>query len=207
MKRLSFVVSAPSGTGKTTIIQNIIGQSDQYEFVISTTTRSRRNDEAHGKNYNFVPEEYFKQMIEEGEFIEWAFVHQHYYGITKKEIDRIRDSGKTPIFDVDVQGAKSLRKKLADGVFIFIVPPSVEALRERLKNRKTETEEQITVRLNNALNEMKQYELYDYLVVNENVEESCKQFHAILVSESCKKERNYYRIQNMIGGDCDYSIK
>jgi len=207
VKRLSFVVSAPSGTGKTTIIQNIIKQSDHYEFVISTTTRPRRNDEIHGKNYNFVPEDGFKKMIEEGEFIEWAFVHQHYYGITKKEIDRIRDSGKTPIFDVDVQGAKSLRKKLADGVFIFIVPPSVEALRERLMKRKTETEEQITIRLNNALNEMMQYNLYDYLVVNEKVEDSCDQFHSILVSESCRKDRSYYKIQNMVGGDRDYSIK
>ena len=207
MKRLSFVVSAPSGTGKTTIIQNIVGHSDNYEFVISTTTRPRRNDEIDGKNYIFVQEDVFKNMIEENAFIEWAFVHQHYYGITKKEIDRIRDSGKTPIFDVDVQGAKSLRKKLADGVFIFIVPPSVEALKERLMNRKTETEEQITVRLNNALNEMRQYELYDYLVVNEKVEESCDQFHAILVSESCRKERNYNKIRNMVGGDRDHSIK
>ena len=207
MKRLSFVVSAPSGTGKTTIIQNIVGHSDNYEFVISTTTRPRRNDEIDGKNYIFVQEDVFKNMIEENAFIEWAFVHQHYYGITKKEIDRIRESGKTPIFDVDVQGAKSLRKKLADGVFIFIVPPSVEALKERLMNRKTETEEQITVRLNNALNEMRQYELYDYLVVNEKVEESCDQFHAILVSESCRKERNYNKIRNMVGGDRDHSIK
>jgi guanylate kinase len=207
VKRLSFVVSAPSGTGKTTIIQNIIGHSDNYEFVISTTTRPRRNDEIDGKNYIFVQENVFKKMIDESAFIEWAFVHQHYYGITKKEIDRIRDSGKTPIFDVDVQGAKSLRKKLADGVFIFIVPPSVEALKERLMNRKTETEEQIAVRLNNALNEMRQYELYDYLVVNEKVEESCDQFNAILVSESCRKERNFNKIRNMVGGDRDHSIK
>ncbi len=201
MRRLSFVVSAPSGTGKTTIIQRVIGDDPHYEFVISTTSRAMREGEVEGKNYFFVTADIFEEKIERGEFIEWAKVHENYYGITKKEIDRIRDIGKIPIFDVDVQGAQSLKKKLADGVFIFIVPPSLEVLRDRLKNRKTEDESQMAVRLNNAIKELSQYGLYDYIIVNDDVEKSCTSFRSIVHAELCRKSRAFHKIEEMIGGN------
>jgi len=200
VKRLSFVISAPSGTGKTTIIQRILAEDPRYEFVVSSTTRPRRANETEGKNYYYLPEDEFRRKVDDNEFIEWAFVHQHYYGVTKKEIDRIRTVEKIPLFDVDVQGARNLKKKLADGVFIFIVPPSLDVLRDRLNKRKTESEEQIAIRLRNAVEEMKSYSLYHYIVVNENIDESCNCIKAIMTAESCVTGRCRNRIIDMIGG-------
>ncbi len=195
----AIVVSAPSGTGKTTIIQNVVHDTGNYEFVVSTTTRPRRSNEVADKNYYFIPVDEFKRMIEEGGFIEWAFVHGNYYGITKKEIDRIKATRKIPIFDVDVQGAATLRKSLPDAVFVYIVPPSLKVLQERLRGRGTDSEEQIRLRLHNAIEELKYYQYYDYIIINDSIPEACDCFRSILRAESCRTARLEKKVMKILG--------
>jgi guanylate kinase len=202
----AIVVSAPSGTGKTTIIQNVIHGSGKYEFVVSTTTRPRRSNEVADKNYYFIGEEEFKRIIEAGGFVEWAFVHGNYYGITKKEIDRITGTQKIPIFDVDVQGAATLRKSLPDAVFVYIVPPSMKVLQDRLRGRGTDSEEQIRLRLHNAMEELRHYQYYDYIIVNESIPEACECFRSILKAEACRTSRLEKKVMRILGeGANDYT--
>ena len=187
VNKFSIVVSAPSGAGKTTLIDRFLLENSKCEFVISTTTRTPRSGEIEGKSYYFTSEDEFKRQIENNELIEWSLVHKNYYGITKKEFDRIISIGKTPLFDVDVQGAEKLKNILAGAVFIFIVPPSIEILKNRLMNRKTDSEEIINIRIQNALKELKKAKEYDYIIVNDDLENSLLDFQAIVRAELCKK--------------------
>jgi len=181
-----FVISAPSGAGKTTLITRLLRSDDRFMFSISTTTRKIRPGESHGVNYYFVSKEKFLEMIDNDEFFEWAEVYGNYYGTSKKEIDRILKSGKFPLFDVDVQGSKILRKKLPDAVFIFIIPPSLNILKARLIGRQTESEEELDVRLKNAAKEINEYKNFDYVIVNTVLEESMTKLKAIVEAEICK---------------------
>lgn len=196
---LEIVVSAPSGAGKTTLIRNLLKINSELKFSVSTTTRERRSDETEGESYYFVSEEEFNGLIEKDEFIEWAPVHGNYYGTTKKEVDRIRNSGHIPIFDVDVQGSRSLREKMPSAVFIFIVPPSLEVLEKRLRDRKTESEESIQTRLKNAREELREYRKFDYIIINKSFDEAADSFHSIVKAEFCKRERMAAYIDSMGG--------
>lgn len=198
VNNLSFVISAPSGAGKTSLIRKLLSSGDWFSFSVSTTTRHIRPGEIEGTSYHFVDEETFRGYIKAGEFVEWAMVHGNYYGTTKKEIDRILHTGKIPLFDVDVQGARSLKKSLEKAVFLFIVPPSRDVLESRLRNRKTDSEQQIHVRLKNAIDELKEYTLYDYIVVNDDLDAALDQFRSIVTAEQCKKERNSYIIESIL---------
>jgi guanylate kinase len=183
---LSIVVSAPSGAGKTTIISKFLSEDNRCEFVVSTTTRKIRNGEIEGQSYYFTIQDDFKQKIQNNELIEWSLVHKNYYGITKKEFDRIISIGKIPLFDVDVQGAKKLKKLLVGAVFIFIVPPSLDILKKRLINRGTDTEDVINIRIQNAKKELKKLNNYDYVIINNKLEESLLDFKSIIRAELCK---------------------
>ncbi|MFH0974645.1 MAG: guanylate kinase [Spirochaetota bacterium] len=187
----SVVVSAPSGAGKTTIINKLLSEDPGYEFVISTTTRPPRKGEKDGINYYFTTIEDFRNKIKTNKFIEWSLVHQNYYGIAKKEFDRIIALGKIPLFDIDVQGALKLKKILKDAVYIFIIPPSIEILKTRLMKRNTDSKQQINIRIQNALKELKKIKHYDYIIVNENIKDSVLDFKAILRAEFCKNNKNY----------------
>ena len=189
IKNISVVISAPSGAGKSTIIDALLMDDERFEFSVSTTTRARRGGEVEGENYNYITEERFRKMIENNEFLEWALVHQNYYGTTKKEIDRIQATGRIPIFDVDIQGTMQLKKNLKSGVFIFIVPPSFSELEKRLTQRKTDSPEQISIRLENARQELKKYDLYDYLVVNDILDSAVGKIKSIVTAELCKKNK------------------
>ncbi len=197
------VISAPSGTGKTTIIDRLLQNDDRFLFSVSTTTRAIRPGEESGRNYYYVSEEDFRKTVELGGFIEWNCVHGNLYGITKKEIDRIRNLGRIPIFDVDVQGADVLRRVLEDAVFIFIIPPSRQVLEKRLRNRKTDSEEQIGIRLANAIEEMRRYGSYDYIVINDTIDNAVEHLNAIAKAEFCRKERNVKRINTILEGMYD----
>ncbi len=186
---MNVVISAPSGSGKTTIISELMSSDQRFEFSLSTTTREKRGGEEEGKDYHYVKPAEFKMMIEQGEFLEWAVVHGNYYGTLKKEIDRISDTGNIPIFDVDVQGGMSLREKLEDAVFIFIIPPSRAALEERLVQRKTDNKDIIELRLKNADEELKSYQIYDYIVVNDNLDHAVERLKAIITAELCRLDR------------------
>ena len=189
IKNISVVISAPSGAGKSTIIDALLMDDERFEFSVSTTTRARRGSEVEGENYNYITEERFRKMIENNEFLEWALVHQNYYGTTKKEIDRIQATGRIPIFDVDIQGTMQLKKNLKSGVFIFIVPPSFSELEKRLTQRNTDSPEQISIRLENARQELKKYDLYDYLVVNDILDSAVGKIKSIVTAELCKKNK------------------
>lgn len=185
----SIVISAPSGAGKTTIIREVMKDLPDMEFSVSTTTRLPRPGETHGKDYYYVSEEEFDRIRESDGFLEWALVHGTYYGTGKKEIDRIKSSGKIPLFDVDVQGSRSLRGKLGDAVHIFIIPPSLRELEHRLRSRKTETEDQILRRLKDAGEEMRQYSYFDYIIVNDDLPRAVLTFKSIIMAEMSRAHR------------------
>jgi len=155
-------------------------------FSISTTTRPMRHGEVNGVNYYFITKEEFRRMIDNDEFFEWAEVYGNYYGTSKKEIDRIVNSGKFPLFDVDIQGSKNLRAKLKDAVYIFIIPPSKAILKARLIGRQTESDEQLDLRLKHAAEEIAEYKNFDYVIVNNVLESSMVKLRAIIEAESSK---------------------
>jgi guanylate kinase len=186
---LSLVVSAPSGTGKTTLIKKLMESEPRLVFSVSTTTRHMRKGEVEGKSYYFLDDATFQEMAGRGEFVEWAKVYAHSYGTSKKEIDRIRADGNIPIFDVDVQGARNLRQSLHDSVLVFIMPPSVSVLVDRLTKRNTESKEELKLRLSKAIGEMREYEHYDYIVINDRIEDAVSDLRSILRSEMISRKR------------------
>jgi guanylate kinase len=202
---LSVVISAPSGAGKTTLINKLLSADKRFVFSISTTTRPKRAGETVGGSYYFITEPEFRDMVEHDAFTEWARVHGNYYGTTKKEIDRIYHAGKIPIFDVDVQGARTLKGKLDHAVYLFIVPPSREVLESRLRNRKTDSEEQIQIRMRNAIRELREYDLYDYIVVNDDLGSALNQLRSIVTAELCRKEKVSYIITGILEETSDHS--
>jgi len=199
------VISAPSGTGKTTLINRLLKNDDRFMFSVSTTTRHKRNHEVEGFDYNFVTREVFLQMIEDGEFVEWAEVYGNYYGTTKKEVDRIKNSGRIPLFDVDIQGARNLRERLEEGVFVLIIPPSAEILKKRLVGRKTESAEQLSLRLKNACSEISQYSIFDYVIVNNEIDEAFKKLVAIITAEKCRMKNIEPILGTILEGFDDYT--
>jgi len=175
-----FVISAPSGAGKTSLINELLGFENRLMFSVSTTTRGIREDEVDGIDYYFVSKDDFFKMIDNDEFLEWAEVHDNYYGTTKKEIDRINAEEKIPLFDVDTQGSVSLRKKIKDGIFVFIIPPSYDDLKKRLVERKTENKKQVDLRLKNAYKELNEYAKFEYIIINDKFDEAYQNLRAIV---------------------------
>lgn len=172
MKRKSILVTAPSGAGKTTLVKKLLAEFPFLEFSISAATREARNYEKDGVDYYFISESEFKDKIAQNEFLEWEEVYQgSYYGTMKSELDRIYLLQKIPVFDIDIMGAMSIKKILCQDVLsIFIAPPSLSVLEERLRNRHTETEEKIQTRLHKALSEMKFANFFDKKIVNDDLD-------------------------------------
>jgi len=198
---MKVVLSAPSGAGKTTIIRNLLEQDERFCFSVSTTTRALREGEKDGVSYYFVERAEFESMKQNDEFIEWALVHGNYYGTSKKEVDRIVNAGKIPLFDVDVQGARSLKKSVEDAVFIFIIPPALKDLEIRLRKRNTDTDDEIQLRINNAIDEMREYEMYDYIVINNDIQRAVHCLKSIVDAELCRNKRHAPIIRRMLEND------
>jgi len=199
VNKFSVIISAPSGAGKSTLIARIMKKDPRYSFSVSTTTRSPRESEKDGINYYFKERKEFEIMIENDEFLEWAEVHGNLYGTTKKEVDRIHTAEKIPLFDIDVQGAKNLREKIA-GVFVFIVPPSMEELKRRLLSRSTDSPETIELRIRNASAELAYAGIYDYVIVNDSLETAENDFFSVMRAEEIKTSRMIYKINELAGG-------
>ena len=163
-------ISAPSGSGKTTIVRRILKDIPELVFSVSATTRKRRNDEKEGVHYYFITEEQFKEKIEKNEFIEWEKFYDYYYGTYKKVVDDAVSSGKSIILEVDVKGALSLKSIYPDAVLIYIVPPSFDELVSRLVKRKTEDEIDLQKRIDRAKMELGMKDKFDYFIDNTKLE-------------------------------------
>ncbi len=187
---LLIVVSGASGTGKGTVCNALMESLPELAYSISATTRSPRKGEQDGVNYYFLAREEFEKMIEEGGFLEWAEVYGNYYGTPLKKIQERLAEGQDILLEIDTQGALKVMEKCPEGVFIFLLPPSLEELERRIRGRGTETEESIARRLGAAKEEIGVGRKYNYVVVNDRVEKAVEQIQAILVAEHCRVEQN-----------------
>jgi len=183
-----FVISAPSGAGKTTLCQKLLNKIPDMKLSVSYTTREPRKGEVNDVDYTFVTREKFKKIIERGEFAEWATVHGNLYGTSIKRIKEFNSKGYDIILDIDIHGATQLRKSYEGAVYIFVLPPSMEALEKRLINRRTDSEEIIRNRLDNAKAEISQYENYDYIIINDRIDKAYKELESIVLSARLRTE-------------------
>ena len=195
-----FVISAPSGTGKSTLANAVLAHDDRIEFATSVTTRAPRGQETEGREYRFVTRGRFLEMRDRGEFIEWAEVFGHLYGTPWSAVEEARKRGRDLLLDIDVQGASLLIKKLPSAVKIFILPPSSGKLALRLRNRSSDDDEVIERRLGEASREVNEFRSYDYVVVNDEIERSIGQLRAILSAERSKRQRMERAIQPILRG-------
>lgn len=195
---IAFVLSAPSGTGKTTLSKALLKSMSDLDYSISATTRPMRPGEVDAKDYYFYEEDDFLKKQAAGEFLESANVYGHWYGTPKSRVEKVLASGKDILIDVDVQGASSFRKKKLEAVYIFLVPPGLEALKERLQNRKTEDEMTLNRRLAKARDEIRQYPLYDYVVINEHLDEALLRLQSIIWAERSRRVRHESFLKEML---------
>ncbi|RMG71001.1 MAG: guanylate kinase, partial [Nitrospirae bacterium] len=177
-----FIVSAPSGAGKTTLCRMLTQRLKAIEHSVSYTTRKPRPGEVDGRDYYFVDEKHFMELVHKGEFIEWAEVHGNLYGTSKTKLTERIQKGIDVILDIDTQGARQIREKEIDATFVFVLPPSMEVLRERLQNRRSDSEEVIRRRLAKAVEEIADYKYYDYVIINDKLDEAFEELKAIVLS-------------------------
>lgn len=181
MKGLLCVISSPSGGGKTTVIRKILERDRSLAYSISATTRPKRKEEKEGRDYYFLTEEEFKEKIKRGEFIEWAEVHGYLYGTLKAPIEEFLKQNKVVLLDIDVCGGLAVKRGYPESsLLIFLDPPSLESLSERLRKRGTNSEEEINKRLQRVPQEMEKAELYDYRVINEDLDTTVKEVMRII---------------------------
>ncbi len=178
-----FVVSAPSGAGKTSLVHGLIAGLDNISVSISHTTRGQRPGEVDGKDYFFVDQAEFKGLLNNGEFLEYAKVFDHYYGTAKSTVDRTLDQGRDLILEIDWQGAMQIRQKIIDVTSIFILPPSELALVQRLRDRGQDDENIITRRMHDARAEMSHYSEYDYLIVNDEFDTALAELKSVVMAK------------------------
>ncbi len=178
-----FVISGPSGSGKTTLVTRILLSVENLSFSVSYTTRLMREGEVRGKHYEFVSRKEFQDMIGRDFFAEWAEVHGHFYGTPRAYIERRIKTGVDVILDIDVQGARRLRGVFDDAVFIFVVPPSLRILEQRLRERKSEKDEDISIRLGIVKQEVECSKCYDYIIINDEMDVAVNRIEAVILSQ------------------------
>ncbi|MDK2896220.1 MAG: guanylate kinase [Candidatus Atribacteria bacterium] len=186
MSGLLFVISGPSGVGKSTLRREVVAKVHDLKYSISCTTRSRRTGEMEGVDYFFLDRETFEKMKARGEFLEWARVHGNYYGTPRRPVEEWLQQGFDVILEIDIQGALQVKKNFPQGIFIFVAPPSLKTLEKRLRERNTDQGEEILLRMTNAHLEMKSIHDYNYLIVNDELEEAVDKFRSIIVAERCR---------------------
>ncbi|MBU8911738.1 MAG: guanylate kinase [Desulfobacterales bacterium] len=178
-----FVISAPSGAGKTTLIKQVLNRFKSLSYSVSHTTRSPRKNEQEGRDYFFITPVEFEQKISLDHWLEWAKVHDNYYGTSKEFVKNSLEKGRSLLLDIDVQGARQIMTSNPDLVSIFIMPPSFEILSQRLENRGTDSREVITRRIENAKSEIVQKDMYQYVVVNDDLDEAVEELCSIFKKE------------------------
>lgn len=192
------VVSAPSGTGKSTILGRILAQGPALRFSVSHTTRAPRPGERDGVQYHFVTRPAFDQMIAEGRLLEWADVHGHRYGTSLAEYETACAGGQDLLLDIDVQGAAQVRARFEDALAVFILPPSAAALEARLRGRAQDQEAAIRTRLGNALREIRSYRDYDYVLVNDDLESCVDALQCIIRAARCRTSQVEETVQGIL---------
>jgi guanylate kinase len=183
------IVSAPSGAGKTTLVAGALGRDNLVRPSISFTSRLPRAGEKQRVHYHFVSRAEFESMITNGDFLEWAEVHGNLYGTSRRAVEEIRSSGYDVILTIDIQGAAQARKQFPEAISVFIMPPSLDALARRLESRGTDTARDQQARLESALYEMEQYVNFDYVVINDALDQAIDELVAIIKAERCREER------------------
>ena len=183
---LLFVISGPSGAGKTSLCNQLIMNIPRLKFSISYTTRPQRSGEVDGEDYVFVSKDAFQKMVDDQEFLEWAEVYGHFYGTHRSTISQALNEGTDLLLDIDEQGAMQLKQRIKHGVFIYLLPPSLDVLKTRLQSRGLDSKESIQMRLERARDEMKHFREYTYISVNNNLEQSLKELEAVITAERMK---------------------
>jgi guanylate kinase len=193
-----FIISAPSGSGKSTLVGGLMQQVSNLRFSVSYTTRSPRGQEKDGEDYRFITRQEFERLIEKDEFLEWAEVFGNYYGTHQSELERAKQDGVDLVLDIDVQGARQLKKRIPAAVSIFILAPSREVLEHRLRSRSQDSEEVIRRRLKEAAEEIRNYSLYDYVLVNNEVQSSVGTLVSIVKATRSRRDRMEKQIRPIL---------
>jgi len=193
-----FVISAPSGTGKTTLVRLLLSRFPTLSFSISYTTRLPRPGEVDGQHYFFVSEKEFKRSIARGEMLEWAKVYGHYYGTPLHFVKEKIAAGKDVILDIDIQGAQEVKKKIPEAILIFIIPPSWEELQRRITNRSTDSLEVIKKRLKAARKEIKVARDFDYIVINDILENALQELTSIIQATKARTNKRWSEIERLL---------
>ncbi len=195
LEGMFIAVTGPSGSGKTSVCKALLEMFPQLRFSVSLTTRPPRPTEVDGRDYHFVSEAEFHDRIRRGDLIEWAENYGQLYGTSRENMEHTLREGRDLLLDVDTRGARALKKVWPGGIFVFVVPPSIEVLEKRLRSRGSETEETIRRRFENALTEIREIVWYDYVVLNDELDAAIDRLRAIYVAEKCRRERMMVKIK------------
>lgn len=196
---LLLIISSPSGAGKTTLTRDLLARFPDLGFSVSHTTRKPRANEVDGRDYHFIDAPSFQQLVAQGAFAEWAEVHGNLYGTALSELQRCKDQGKSGIlFDIDFQGARQIKARRDDAISVFVLPPSMEALKERLRTRAADDEATIERRYQNASREIQYYGLFDYVIVNDDLEEAKERLRGIVLAERSRRRRTAERAEALL---------
>lgn len=193
-----FVISAPSGAGKTTLVRELLDKDASVTFSISYTTRRARDGEVSGEDYYFVDEQEFKQMIKEGQFLEHAKVFDNYYGTSKAQVRKQLANGKNVLLEIDWQGAEQIRQKWPACISVFILPPSLDELERRLRARQTDSESVIQRRLNDSVSDISHWDEFDYVIINDNLEEALGELQAVINGSNQTNQRHNPKLRQEI---------
>ena len=194
---LKLIVSSPSGAGKTTLTARLLSRVENLRFSVSHTTRKPRANEQNGREYHFVDRAEFERLIAEDGFLEWAEVHGNFYGTSRGELER-SSAARGIIFDIDHQGARQIKSSSPDAVAVFILPPSMHVLEQRLRGRRSEDEATVQRRFRVALEEIAHYGLFDYVLVNDDLEQATTQLISIFLAEECRRGRASRRAERLL---------
>lgn len=194
-----FVISAPSGTGKSTLIKQLMADTPSLCFSVSYTTRPPRLGEKHGEDYFFISRQVFERMVRRDEFVEWADVYGHLYGTAAKQLQAAQQTGRDILLDIDVQGHQQVRERWPEAIGVFILPPSFQELSRRLRERQSDDTDAIENRLQTAREEIAHWPEYDYVVVNDNLDQAAQALRAIVHAAHFRRPNQARRVENIIG--------
>ena len=197
------ILSAPSGSGKTSLALRVVPELESIRFSVSHTTRSKRRGEEDGKEYHFVSIAQFREMIDQGKFLEWAKVYGNYYGTGREYVERALDDGTDVLLDIDIQGALKVRKLMPEAVMIFVLPPSFQELEQRLRLRGLDDSDVIERRLQIAREEINSYRNYDYVIINRVLEDSVEELKTIIRAMRCRVGRRYREAEGIVASFLD----